>query len=78
MLIYVFGSGFTGEPGKFELASDLLRITFPYLFFIALVAFEFVNIGTGLVMFLNIERTTMVLGLTVLMFIFGIIFDIKF
>jgi putative ABC transport system permease protein len=34
---------------------------------IALVAFQFVNIGTGLVMFLNIERTATVMGLTVLM-----------
>ena len=34
---------------------------------IALVAFQGVNVGTGLVMFLNFERTTLVLGLTVLM-----------
>lgn len=34
---------------------------------ISLIAFEGVNVGTGLTMFLNVERTTMVLGLTVLM-----------
>ena len=38
VLIYVFSSGFGEEPGKFELATDLLRITFPYLFFISLTA----------------------------------------
>lgn len=34
---------------------------------IALLAFEGVNLGTGLVMFLNLERTGLVLGLTVSM-----------
>ncbi|MEM9056437.1 MAG: murein biosynthesis integral membrane protein MurJ [Pseudomonadota bacterium] len=37
-LIYLFGSGFATEPGKFELAAALLRITFPYLLFISLTA----------------------------------------
>ncbi len=32
--------GFSEEPGKFELAVDLARITFPYLLFIALVALQ--------------------------------------
>src|SRR5215469_12584469 len=32
--------GFSAEPGKFDLAVDLARITFPYLLFIALVALQ--------------------------------------
>ncbi len=39
LLIMLFGPGFMDEPGKYELAVEMLRITFPYLFFIALVAF---------------------------------------
>ena len=38
-LIAVFAPGFRGDAGRFGLASDLLRITFPYLGFIALTAF---------------------------------------
>lgn len=37
-LINVFAPGFDGGAGRHQLASDLLRITFPYLFFIALTA----------------------------------------
>lgn len=40
VLIMAFGPGFIGEEGKYELAVEMLRITFPYLFFIALVAFS--------------------------------------
>jgi putative peptidoglycan lipid II flippase len=36
----VIAPGFSAEPGKFELAVDLARITFPYLLFIALVALQ--------------------------------------
>ncbi len=36
--ISVFAPGFWQYPEKFALASDLLKITFPYLFFIALTA----------------------------------------
>ncbi len=38
-LIALFAPGFRGDPTRFGLASDLLRITFPYLGFIALTAF---------------------------------------
>jgi putative peptidoglycan lipid II flippase len=38
-LVYVFAPGFSDEPDRFALTAELLRITFPYLFFIALVAF---------------------------------------
>ncbi len=37
--ILVFASGFAAEPAKFDLAVQLLRITFPYLLFISLTAF---------------------------------------
>ncbi len=38
-LTFVFAPGFHGEPEKFALASDMLRITFPYLLLISLTAF---------------------------------------
>ncbi|MBF0470691.1 MAG: murein biosynthesis integral membrane protein MurJ [Gammaproteobacteria bacterium] len=37
-LIYLFAPGFHGEAEKFTLATEMLRITFPYLFFISLTA----------------------------------------
>jgi putative peptidoglycan lipid II flippase len=37
-IIYVSAPGFSGDPGKFELTVQLTRITFPYIFFMALVA----------------------------------------
>jgi putative peptidoglycan lipid II flippase len=36
----VIAPGFSEDPGKFKLAVDLARITFPYLLFIALVALQ--------------------------------------
>jgi putative peptidoglycan lipid II flippase len=38
LVIYVTAPGFAAIPGKFDLTVDLLRITFPYIFFISLVA----------------------------------------
>lgn len=38
-LIIVFAPGFSSDPFKQLLATEMLRITFPYLFFIALTAF---------------------------------------
>ncbi|MDX1519124.1 MAG: murein biosynthesis integral membrane protein MurJ, partial [Gammaproteobacteria bacterium] len=38
VLMIIFASGFTTVEGKFELAVDMLRITFPYLLFISLTA----------------------------------------
>jgi len=38
LLIMIFAPGFIGNPDKLELASNLLKITFPYLFFISLTA----------------------------------------
>ena len=39
LLILVFAPGFLVQDAQFDLSSALLRITFPYLFFITLVAF---------------------------------------
>jgi putative peptidoglycan lipid II flippase len=39
LLVYLFAPGFTGNTERFDLTADMLRITFPYLFFISLVAF---------------------------------------
>jgi len=38
-LVYLFAPGFTDNAEQSQLTADLLRITFPYIFFIALVAF---------------------------------------
>ena len=38
ILIMIFAPGFIQNPHKIELAGDLLKITFPYLFFISLTA----------------------------------------
>lgn len=38
VIMLIFAPGFTAEPDKFALAVALLRITFPYLLFIALTA----------------------------------------
>ena len=39
LLVYLFAPGFAGDAERFTLTADMLRITFPYLFFISLVAF---------------------------------------
>ena len=38
-LPWIFSPGFRSDPEKFALTGELLRITFPYLFFISLTAF---------------------------------------
>lgn len=38
VLVAVFAPGFIGEPDKFQLATDMLRLTFPYVLLIALAA----------------------------------------
>jgi putative peptidoglycan lipid II flippase len=38
LIITVTAPGFTATPGKFDLTVDLLRVTFPYIFFISLTA----------------------------------------
>lgn len=37
-IVAFFAPGFVNQPAQYELASQLLRITFPYLFFISLTA----------------------------------------
>ncbi|HRP36123.1 MAG TPA: murein biosynthesis integral membrane protein MurJ [Gammaproteobacteria bacterium] len=39
LFILLFAPGFSDEPDKLALASEMLRFTFPYLFFISLTAF---------------------------------------
>lgn len=39
LLILLFAPGFFGQDAQFDLASAMLRITFPYLFFVTLTAF---------------------------------------
>jgi putative peptidoglycan lipid II flippase len=40
LIVYVSAPGFAADPGKFDLTVSLLRITFPYIVFISLVAFS--------------------------------------
>jgi len=37
-IVYLIAPGFSHEPGKLALTIELLRVTFPYIFFISLVA----------------------------------------
>jgi putative peptidoglycan lipid II flippase len=39
-IVYISAPGFSADPGKFELTVAMLRITFPYIAFISLVAFS--------------------------------------
>ena len=39
LLVAMVAPGFIGEDGRFELATLMLRFTFPYLFFVSLTAF---------------------------------------
>ena len=40
VIIYVSAPGFAAHPDKFQVTVELLRITFPYILFISLVAFS--------------------------------------
>jgi putative peptidoglycan lipid II flippase len=39
LLVLVVAPGFVGEDGRFDLATAMLRFTFPYLFFVSMTAF---------------------------------------
>lgn len=39
LLVAIVAPGFIGEDGRFELATLMLRFTFPYLFFVSMTAF---------------------------------------
>ena len=38
LIIMLFAPGFLGGDGRYDLATDMLRFTFPYLFFVSLTA----------------------------------------
>ena len=38
LLVYATASGFAADPARFDLTTQMVRITFPYIFFISLVA----------------------------------------
>src|SRR5690242_1544996 len=38
ILVLMFAPGFRGTEGKFEQAAQMLRLTFPYIFFVSLTA----------------------------------------
>src|SRR5437764_27726 len=40
LIVYISAPGFASDPGKFGLTVTMLRITFPYIAFISLVAFS--------------------------------------
>lgn len=40
LLVMIFAPGFKDSGSQFELATDMLRITFPYLFFVSLLAYS--------------------------------------
>src|ERR671929_543187 len=40
LVVYISAPGFAADPGKFGLTVTMLRITFPYIAFISLVAFS--------------------------------------
>ncbi len=39
LLVLIVAPGFIGEDGRFDLATAMLRFTFPYLFFVSMTAF---------------------------------------
>ena len=41
--VYLISPGFISEPEKFKLATDLSRITFPFLLFVSLSSFFFLQ-----------------------------------
>src|SRR5579864_5397028 len=40
LVVYISAPGFSADPAKFDLTVRMLRITFPYIAFISLVAFS--------------------------------------
>jgi putative peptidoglycan lipid II flippase len=65
LLVSIFGPGFIDEPHKFDLASLLLKITFPYIFFIALTAFSGAILNT-LSQFLVPALTPVLLNISII------------
>lgn len=46
LLVMLFAPGFTDDPSRYELAVRMLRITFPYLFFVCLLAYAGAMLNT--------------------------------
>lgn len=40
LMVYLFAPGYWDNPQRFALTADMLRITFPYIFFMAMTAFS--------------------------------------
>ncbi|TCS64928.1 murein biosynthesis integral membrane protein MurJ [Varunaivibrio sulfuroxidans] len=70
-VVTVFAPGFVSEPEKFQLAVDLARITFPYLFFISLVSL-LAGMLNSAGKFAAPAATPILLNITLIAAIFGI------
>ena len=46
LLVMLFAPGFIDEPARYTLAVEMLRITFPYLFFVCLIAYAGAMLNT--------------------------------
>ncbi|NCW56570.1 MAG: murein biosynthesis integral membrane protein MurJ [Gammaproteobacteria bacterium] len=71
IIILLFAPGFTQEAGKYELAVDMLRWTFPYLFFISLTAL-FSGVLNSYGRFAVPAFTQVVMNLVMILFAIGI------
>ncbi|MFM7432396.1 MAG: murein biosynthesis integral membrane protein MurJ [Gammaproteobacteria bacterium] len=71
IIILLFAPGFTQEAGKYELAVDMLRWTFPYLFFISLTAL-FTGVLNSYGRFAVPAFTQVVMNLVMILFAIGI------
>jgi len=71
LIILLFAPGFTQEAGKYELAVDMLRWTFPYLFFISLTAL-FSGVLNSYGRFAVPAFTQVVMNLVMILFAIGI------
>ncbi|MFZ9653779.1 MAG: murein biosynthesis integral membrane protein MurJ [Steroidobacteraceae bacterium] len=71
LIILLFAPGFTQQAGKYELAVQMLRWTFPYLFFISLTAL-FSGVLNSYGRFAVPAFTQVVMNLTMVAFALGI------
>jgi len=46
MIVLLFAPGFADEPERYDLAVEMLRLTFPYLFFVCLLAYAGAMLNT--------------------------------
>lgn len=71
VIVFVFAPGFTQEAGKYELAVEMLRWTFPYLLFISLTAL-FSGVLNSYGRFAVPAFTQVVMNLVMILFAVGI------